>query len=1416
MGNANSYKTPIKGFISDPTYMKYETEMQNKVYNLIWKLFFMGKSKEDLELNFDSSMRDVFMKPDAELNWEQGEHQLKVQTIYNALRYLQANQVEVEVRYKDIYEDYDKLCTSEELTEQGKAFFKKQSITIDFGECVFSDDTLRAEDLDDFGKGFKVTFYTPYDETQGGSVLNPEAGTGLRRACTLGVYLTQEIKFNVEFDENGQPHQAGDPEYVPTIAYTFDTFKLGFKKIPISGKDFPYLVEAPTMDNGQINYSQYQTGQVHCGDVLTLFDGNSDEDELFNMIYSVPGDLVIYQDDRIADWENFDRVINDLPSKVAMAAQGILNYIGTMLKNPSFFETVYTNSLESEQYYTSLGGVQLASDLWDGNKLGANFMGCNIVGAEFTKSPHKYKMSRIVNNMKRNDLISVASTSTKDWLVKNGYDKDLAVFNPIVLLTAVDVFEERTSKSTQDRYYAILGPENGGTSLEATTPSFAEYDNIIAKLTAANYDSILVRDRNGELDVYATIRNISYTRSIITNSYVIYAVAVLLGCYPLYIHTNFNDVDYALKAFCKEFNVPFNLVTADTMIDEHEQYMNSQNKGSLMAGTFELDIENEALIGNPWPQIKQHLFSFFKSVPWEWLRFSNVRKLIAAYKEYATRVYYLKDYFIDGTRTEDGAIVDNLRGVYQNILGDNANGSAYEDFAEGQILLANGYTLRPRKTRLAHYIYDDGTIGDIVNDAAEPALTTSERLLSYFSLTGESKQLYYHEDPIGDSIQFYGKCFYLTDRPVKYKELMAVMLSKIFEYLEIKDWHDQNRISYEVKSIGDDFQKTDEKWLDIGFPYFIKDPKNYSLDRLKANLKDRLCTAMALESDYDYLNEKMPGKFMCGWLNEIYPVGGKTVINPFALMFMPEINIHMSNLFNYPQTGEPFAIVLRRHSYKKFYLDNLDYIISWADTVRVCDANVMTAQQVYETGSAILKAKAVITDDLLTYMFCKYLNKPAYYYCASGVDKGEFSQFVKFANSVKDTLSSVDDTAIANIADLIGDEFWKQRKDPINTLSASETKDELANYLRWIRANCFSKKIKNLIYNYNWTGKTNEQKSHAQNKVLCKTYLSYSRDESHAKEEWDRAFNEEIESVRNAAQAYISHEYGGGDKQRVIDEAERRVERLKEMREDESLFAPPPLPQPNPQPIDGDGYWFVQNSIMILQNGADKDLSDAILPFIKIPRNAETNAVEFRSKKAAIGENSDCSMEEYLFENCNAIRIGTQLTMDITLEDSRDTYSLAQNHIRAYGAKEQMDDIISIKYEIEDAPSYDIFDDGKHYNRLKVTPTKGKAFFFTNDMSSCVECDVMPIERYPGNPENIPDGGSVEPTYTFKIIPRLDSGIYFTTGETNSPLYPPHEWTVHNRDESLHRIVPEDWGDPVDEEEELEYAQFKLAVRNWT
>lgn len=445
------------------------------------------------------------------------------------------------------------------------------------------------------------------------------------------------------------------------------------------------------------------------------------------------------------------------------------------------------------------GGLNLASSFYDGNKNYSKYLGLDLIGVEFAKDPSGYTASRIVNNVKRNNLMSVASTSTKNWLVKNGYKGDIAVGNPICLLYKLGLFNERStaSKGNSQRLAFIVGPKSVTPNVIENN-TWNEYNAIIELLKANVFTDLAVESPS----IFNTLRVITNARCIVTNSATIYEAAVICGCFPIYLKTSYNDCEYAIRSFCKDLDIPFTYTFFDTLLTDYSRYMISENNGTFQDGEWDHHFDNDSVydyrvIGNPYPKIIEYNNELLASFPFEW------------------KYLYLNLY-------QEKTHIKVCNGP--NIVFDTY-------FPAGSIL--------SRNTR-KYYDTIDNT------EVSLPAQKATDRI--NLTLGTQINQLFHQEQDVTDKLDIYGTYMYFHLKKSFYENAISYFFKLFLGSIGMLQYGTEEIISI----LGKDSFKSSL----ILFSYFLKDPKSYKASRLQQNLSTRDIKSTALKSDKDFLVSK--------------------------------------------------------------------------------------------------------------------------------------------------------------------------------------------------------------------------------------------------------------------------------------------------------------------------------------------------------------------------------------------------------------------------------------------------------------------------------------------------------------------------------------------------------------------------------
>lgn len=647
---------------------------------------------------------------------------------------------------------------------------------------------------------------------------------------------------------------------------------------------------------------------------------------------------------------------------------------------------------------TVFGGFNLASSFYDGSKDYSKYLGLDLIGVEFAKDPSRYTASRIVNNMKRNNLISVASTSTKDWFIKNGYKGDILVGNPICLLYTINYFKPKNTaiKSRTNRYAFITGPGPE----DVTEAAYAEYNNIQSVLTANGFTDL----GNESPSIYNTLVTLKETRCVVTNSATIYEAAVICGSYPIFLKTSYNDCEYAVRAFCKDMNIPFVYTFLDTLMSDYNEVAISENEGSFWNHDFSRsEAADYRLLGNPFPAIQESAKATYLSFPIEWYPLCN------------------NNYFANIDRTQ----------LY------------LPEFGCSLEFPTNIKIVKKPKQKFFN------TLTNIEDSYASATLL--QRFIRMLGFHNSIESLYWIDKDVTNELTTFGKIMYLFSQKSSSTNVVQLFLQNFFKALQIYDKYYLDDVFME--SLGKDSLHNV-----IAFGLFIKEPSFYSKSRIRNSLDTKQIDNLALSEDKNYLAS-------IGALHNDVPVVNPLAWTHYSNAFQSYFEAKPVSLTSSYFLSKEAYRNFKSYNIETLVDDNnkvlsihVPFCVDIPDLLSDADKQNLLA----ELLTCIYQSPAIFTDSIYVYMLGTFLKKPCYYYSNNGLDKGTFNQFHAFAHQCKIPLASIDRNSQKNV-DYWSDEIiYKDEK--VRDLSVD---NEVYEFLKWIKANFFNYSVLDFIKKVN-------------------------------------------------------------------------------------------------------------------------------------------------------------------------------------------------------------------------------------------------------------------------------------------------------------------------------------------------------------
>lgn len=683
---------------------------------------------------------------------------------------------------------------------------------------------------------------------------------------------------------------------------------------------------------------------------------------------------------------------------------------------------------------TVFGGFNLASSFYDGNKNYSKYSGLDLIGVEFAKEPTNYTASRIINNLKRNNLISVASKATKNWILKNGYTGKVSVGNPICLLYNISAFAEvpTFNKSRSQRLAFVIGPS------DVTDSNFTEYNNINDILEANNFTNLAYRSSS----IWNTLRTIANGRCIVTNSATIYEAAVICGCFPIYLKTSYNDCEYAIRAFCQDMDIPFNYTFSETMLSDYTAYSSSDNNGTLREPNSwnHNDLDDYRVIGNVYNNISQYIKSFILSLPIEWCSIY----MNTVYKEYnATNIYiFFKNKSFTILQAPTGIKIQSRKAIkYIDTLKNNSEQSLPKRSALDRINIIYGTNI---------------------------------------------SNLFEYTTNVSNEFQVYGTNMYLSEAAIESINAVEEFIKRFFVSISIYDPY----AHMILPRLGNNSLPQE-----LGFGVFIKNPKSYSLSRLKQNLEAKNFKSLLLESDKKFLASS-------GILKHDVPV-----ICPFTWVQFTVWIAKLLNVSSLSSNSRKYSIIASKEMYKRFssYTESITYEDedTGEELTQAVDVNAICAdfpdfisdevkfRLMSSVISSIFDSRYIFTDSLFVYMFAKYAGKAVYYINKSGNDRNTFEQIYQFAKQEKEPVIAFDPETIAPTEKFSKDMWLYNRGIQYKVDYSNQT----YNFLKFIKANYYNSNMDSFIY------------SVSQENNRSKIAITFEVDDKESRNRWQSQIN---------------------------------------------------------------------------------------------------------------------------------------------------------------------------------------------------------------------------------------------------------------------------------------------------------------------
>ena len=275
----------------------------------------------------------------------------------------------------------------------------------------------------------------------------------------------------------------------------------------------------------------------------------------------------------------------------------------------------------------------------------------------------------------------------------------------------------------------------------------------------------------------------------------------------------------------------------------------------------------------------------------------------------------------------------------------------------------------------------------------------------------------------------------------------------------------------------------------------IKNPKSYSLSRLKQNLEAKDFKSLLLESDKKFLASS-------GILKHDVPV-----ICPFTWV---QFTVWIAKLFNVSSlssNSRKYSIIASKEMYKRFssYTESITYEDEDTDEelTQAVDANAICAdfpdfisdevklRQTSLVISSIFDSMYIFTDSLFVYMFAKYAGKAVYYINKSGNDRNTFEQIYQFAKQEKEPVIAFDPETIAPTEKFSKDMWLYNRGIQYRVDYSNQT----YNFLKFIKANYYNSNMDSFIY------------SVSQENNRSKIAITFEVDDEKSRNRWQSQIN---------------------------------------------------------------------------------------------------------------------------------------------------------------------------------------------------------------------------------------------------------------------------------------------------------------------